>query len=687
MMRKLLYSCAILTASLTIGLLYLALKYSNASSNMITILHYNDTHSYWYPHDRRDWGGFARLATKIKELKTEIQTQYPGRQIFVMAAGDVIEGRFYNRCGAGACDLMLMDMMGLDYWVVGNHDWLIGPYSQYFVFTKARPSFKILSCNLEYTHYDSNTDKFRDLPPEFALADFIKPYDVVSVNGTKIGVIGLSTYDYIYDPYYWPVTLTDPKTTTPDVVDTLFNTESCDFIIALSHLGLSSDHGLYGLICPGHGISVIVGGHSHTKMRDEERDNCTFGTRDVEIVQAWAHGKLLGRIDVDLNDLDDPIQDYILYQIDDTITPDSEVAAMIETMSQETSTAHNIPADDQILTMNVDLEKAKAETRLANMICDAYRWKLNTTGHPVDFTMFNAQFIGDHLERRNFLNSPDEDYAYFSSLDLYNVIPHTYDPTRKISWLLYRYEMYGWEIKALLGISLAAVFTNVSGNVQVIYDPTSIFEEDQPERGIDSFKLFNEQSGQWENIASWDRYVFAVDEGLKAALDQVSTNQALEITEIEAWQAFRDYARDVVGTIERGVNSDIDGRIRTTQPDVAVFESYISVDNDHPAVGDLVTITAQIKNWGNQVASSGIVSFYYDQTPTNFIDDPNYSQIGISQLFSDLDLAPANYTTKSFIWDTTGLNPGLYPLYVKVTSVPNEENGANNSAEAYIELH
>lgn len=681
-MKRYLIAIALLSIVLLLGITYLAAQKGQTRSEIITILHFNDTHSYWYPHGRRKWGGFARLATEIKNLKASI-----ANPVYVMVAGDVMEGKFYNRCDSGGCDLQLLDAMGVDYLVIGNHDWLMGPYNQYSTFEKARPQMRILACNIEYTHYDTSAGVYRDLPPEYALSNYIRPYAIFSAYGKKIGLVGITTYQYIYDPYYFPVTLRDPNYAVSETVDKLYNEQNCNVILALSHLGLSGDHNLYGFAipyCPGDGISVIIGGHSHTKVFPAQVDgSCSLGQTKLpaEIVQAWCHAKLLGRVDIDLSNLDTPIVNYELHQIDSSITPDPEVKSMVDDFAADTVRDQNIPSDDNILRMNVDLYKIYAETKLTDMICDAYIWKMNQIGKPVDIALFNTDFVTDHLERVNFLPAPQDDYSYFSSVDIYNVIPHTYDPSRKVSWLLSKYELYGWELKFLLETSLSYAFTTVSGNVEVVYDPSKANGGDKAEKSIDTFKI------NGENIDSWSRYTFVVDEGLKAALDQLNV-QPVEVTNVEAWKAYRDYIRHVVKHIDRGSNSDIDGRIRTSQPDPVVFESYITFSNDHPTSGDIVTITAKIKNWGSQTASSGTVKFYYDYTPDNFVDDPSYQLIGTTY-FSDLPAQPtAGYSiTKSIQWDTTGLPSGLYPIYVEISNVPNEQEKDNNTAQAFLQLN
>ncbi len=103
-----------------------------------TILHTNDEHSDVYPYAlSRDanpsTGGFSRLATTIKNIKTA--KTLAGEPVLTLSAGDWSQGTLYSwleQAGAppnkgAAPELSLMQAMGYDAVTIGNHDIELGP--------------------------------------------------------------------------------------------------------------------------------------------------------------------------------------------------------------------------------------------------------------------------------------------------------------------------------------------------------------------------------------------------------------------------------------------------------------------------------------------------------------------------------------------------------------------------------
>src|SRR5690606_11614405 len=78
-------------------------------------------------------------------------------------------------------------------------------------------------------------------------------------------------------------------------------------IIVLSHIGLADDQALAAEV---EGIDVIVGGHSHTLLANDNEDAlgpypamvAGPGGTEVPIVQAGEYGKYLGKITVTWDD-------------------------------------------------------------------------------------------------------------------------------------------------------------------------------------------------------------------------------------------------------------------------------------------------------------------------------------------------------------------------------------------------
>jgi 2',3'-cyclic-nucleotide 2'-phosphodiesterase (5'-nucleotidase family) len=127
-----------------------------------------------------------------------------------------------------------------------------------------------------------------------AYLPFAKPYITKEVAGVKIGIIGV----------IWPKTYTIVKAANVEGYDFLSATDTlkelipklkaggAKFIVVLSHNGLDDDKMIAEEVPD---INVIVGGHSHSTVKDPVK------VKDTLIVQAGCKGKYLGKLDLTLD--------------------------------------------------------------------------------------------------------------------------------------------------------------------------------------------------------------------------------------------------------------------------------------------------------------------------------------------------------------------------------------------------
>lgn len=161
----------------------------------ITLLHTNDLHS----HFRKEktplgLGGIARLKTAIQSIKES------NPNTITVDGGDWSEGDIYYTLEAGVHNLRLMDQMGYDVAVLGNHDWINGPNVLLNSIKQAQPKLSLVAANVNLDNYDYRAD----------FEKWILPYVIKEVGGLKIAFIGLSTYELIYDRFFAPIQLTEP---------------------------------------------------------------------------------------------------------------------------------------------------------------------------------------------------------------------------------------------------------------------------------------------------------------------------------------------------------------------------------------------------------------------------------------------------------------------------------------------
>ena len=237
----------------------------------ITILHTNDVHSHIDPFGPNEGkfsnkGGVARRATLIDGIRKE----NPNTLLF--DAGDIFQGTpFFNYYG-GELEFKLMSKLKYDAATLGNHDFDNGVAGLYAQLPNAE--FPFVSANYDFT----NT----------IMEGHTKPYTIFMKDGVKIGVFGLGVEleGLVNKENYKETKYLDPIEMTQEMTKTLKDTEKCDLIICLSHLGYYykatpdriSD---LNLAAKTRDIDLIIGAHTHTFLKkptvtknSEGRGNC-----------------------------------------------------------------------------------------------------------------------------------------------------------------------------------------------------------------------------------------------------------------------------------------------------------------------------------------------------------------------------------------------------------------------------
>ncbi|MCL2289693.1 MAG: metallophosphatase [Bacteroidetes bacterium] len=250
----------------------------------IVILHTNDTHSHLESYNDPNFGnvgGVVRRHTFIQEMRR----QYPNT--IIVDAGDFSQGTPYFNLFKGFPEIELMNKMGYDVVVLGNHEFDNG--SKALAKRLKKANFKIICANYQFKNKK--------------LARLVKPYTIINVDGKKIGFFGLlrDMQQVIMPNHYQEVTFLDPIAAAQKMVDILKNKEQCDLIICLSHLGFRAEY--EGDIADKDiaekvpGIDFIIGGHSHLLLEEP------VVVGDTKILQVWKNGAFVGKLMI--NGLDD----------------------------------------------------------------------------------------------------------------------------------------------------------------------------------------------------------------------------------------------------------------------------------------------------------------------------------------------------------------------------------------------
>ena len=280
-----------------LGTLPLTRLAEGAAAHRLTILHMNDFHARHEAVDARAlacapdrsgcYGGAARLASAIAAERAAATAD--GRQVLLVDAGDQFQGSLFYTAWKGEVELAVMHALGTEAMAVGNHEFDNGPANLARFVRAAR--FPVLS---------ANTDAAAD--PD--LGGLLRAHAMIDKGGLRVGLVGLTTLATATGSSPGPhVRFTDPATALARSAATL-RAEGAQLVVALSHLGLDVDLTLAGRIA---GVDVVVGGHTHTLLSNSEPGAAGPAHMAVGgpagravVVQAAAHGRYLGRLDIDL---------------------------------------------------------------------------------------------------------------------------------------------------------------------------------------------------------------------------------------------------------------------------------------------------------------------------------------------------------------------------------------------------
>jgi 5'-nucleotidase len=258
----------------------LLLTFQAFPQKKIVILHTNDTHSRIEPLPETDKsapgkGGVERRASFIDATRKE------NKNVLLLDAGDFLQGTPYFNLFKGEVEVKAMNLMKYDAATLGNHEFDYGLKTLAEVIRRA--NFPIVTSNYDFSQTE--------------LAKLVKPYVILKRDGLKIGVIalGVRPQGLIASGNYEGMVFLDPAKTANELAEQL--RQQCDMVICLSHLGYEQDLKLAGAT---RHIDLIIGGHSHTYMKEPQiRQN--LDGKDVMIYQTNGRGVFTGRIDVQFN--------------------------------------------------------------------------------------------------------------------------------------------------------------------------------------------------------------------------------------------------------------------------------------------------------------------------------------------------------------------------------------------------
>ncbi|HUI08850.1 MAG TPA: bifunctional UDP-sugar hydrolase/5'-nucleotidase [Bacteroidota bacterium] len=329
---------------------------ASAQVRTITILHTNDMHASFLPREafwvkatpRPLVGGFAELSRIIDSVRAARRKAHV--ETLLLDAGDVMTGnpiteREYAGAQGGALFAM-MNMMGYDAWCPGNHD-----------FDVSQDNLRALGRIARFPMVCANVV---DTLGRYPVGNV--PYVILHCGGLRIGVIGLMSqdlYNLVNQNNLVGIRVLSPVETARRFVDTLKG--RADITIALTHEGVEDDSVLASLV---RGLALIVGGHSHTRLRHPRVVD------GVPIVQTGSNAENLGVVDLTLDGTTVTACQGSLIQL--WIPPgraQSAVAALADSMQREIDRDY----DAVIGTLRGNWTRSESQNALGTFLADAQR--------------------------------------------------------------------------------------------------------------------------------------------------------------------------------------------------------------------------------------------------------------------------------------------------------------------------
>ncbi len=250
----------------------------------VIILHTNDVHSRIEPFpesagELAGKGGAARRAAYIESVRQQ------NEHVLLLDSGDIWQGTPYFNVFKGGLEFELMSQMKYDASTLGNHDFDLGIEGLKAQWSKAQFPF---IC----TNYD-----FSETP----LSGKTLPYHIISKGALKFGILGagIELEGLVPDNLYGKTNYLDPVDPINRMASFLKKEQDCDYVILLSHLGLShpdpskiSDR---NLVPQTEDIDLVLGGHSHTFLEEVEVVQNRKG-HPVPINQVGFGGAMIGHL-------------------------------------------------------------------------------------------------------------------------------------------------------------------------------------------------------------------------------------------------------------------------------------------------------------------------------------------------------------------------------------------------------
>ncbi len=296
----------------------------------------------------------------------------------IVDAGDNIQGSVATSLTKGQCMVDLMNAVGYDLAVPGNHEFDFGFDRFEEIITGENTPY--VSANL----WDKVADE-----------SVLDAYKIFTVEGKKVALVGITTPEtlvkstptffqdaegnWIYD-FCNDADGTKLYTVVQEAVDAA-KAEGADYIIAVGHLGIDEQSEPWtstSVIANTTGIDALIDGHSHSTFTTTQKNK---DGEDVVVAQTGTKLKNVGMLTIAE---DGTISSQLIPVVAGTAPYDAAVQAAVTKVAEDVkAVSESVVAKTEVDLTILDPDTGKravrnAETNLGDLCADAYRDLLGT---------------------------------------------------------------------------------------------------------------------------------------------------------------------------------------------------------------------------------------------------------------------------------------------------------------------
>ncbi len=311
----------------------------------LTILHTNDIHGF-FVEGKYDGMGAAKVSAFVESVRAS------NDNVLFFDAGDALQGANLVTLSDGRYGTYIMNEMGYDLMVAGNHEFDYG--ADRLLYLARKLDFPMLGGNIIVDETGES---------------FLPEYTIFEKGGYTIGVFGVSTPETTFKSHpdnTAGLTFQDPVAYAQDMVDEL--RDDVDILIALAHLGIEGDYASTDVAEQVAGIDLIIDGHSHTNLPEG------MMVEDTLIVQAGEKSKNVGIVQIQM--AEGAVESITASQFskgDSVEAPEHErVGAMVNALAELNGIIENEVVGFSPMVLNGERDFVRTgETTLGNLLTEA----------------------------------------------------------------------------------------------------------------------------------------------------------------------------------------------------------------------------------------------------------------------------------------------------------------------------